>query len=210
MQPPAQDGATSGGISGARVVIAIIGSLAVLVGVVLIAFTVFEPEGAPCASGELATNFRLVDGRYETRMELFDSVEEAEAFICHGVPELQAEGWSLERISAERTVPIEFLVEGNGLGIVSLGYLEDASGRPLTIDAAPFFSASYFESRIPPQRAEEPVQVQGISGTVYGFGINPDFVTVVWVDDTLEHRASVQLTPDFTLGDLLEVLETLK
>jgi hypothetical protein len=209
VQSPAPEERPPGTIDGARLVLAILGSLVVLVAVVLIGFALFEPEGAPCASGELATN-PFVNGRYEPRTELFGSVEEAEAFICHDVPEVQAEGWALERISAERTLPLEFLVEGDGLGVVTLGYLEDASGRPLTVDAAPFFGLSYFESQIPPDRTEEPVQVQGLSGTAYGFGINPDFVTVIWLDRTLEHRATVQLTPDFELQDLLEVLDSLK
>jgi hypothetical protein len=91
-----------------------------------------------------------------------------------------------------------------------LGYLEDASGRPLTIDATPNFGQSYFASGIPPQRTEEPVTIRGLSGTAYRFGINPDFVTVIWVDKTLEHRATLQLTPDFMLMELVEVLQTLK
>jgi hypothetical protein len=194
-------------VSGAKLVIIILGSLVALVGAVLIAFTVFEPEGAPCASGELATN-RFVDGRYEPRSEVFETVEEAEAFICHGVPEIKADGWTLQRIAAERSVPIEFLVEGEGLGVVTLTYVEDATERPLTLDAAPFFGPTYFESQIPPDRTEEQVTVSGRQGRAYGFGINPDFVTVIWVDETLEHRASAQLSPGFGVGDLIGVLET--
>ena len=190
-------------------VIAIFGALAIVVGLIVIAFTVFEPEGAPCASGEAAQN-PLVNGRYETRTELYTEVEDAEAFICHDVPELTAEGWALERIQAERSVPLEFLVEGEGLGIVTLGYLEDASGRPLTIDAAPFFGPSYFESLIPPQHTADDVLVQGVPATVYRYGINPDQVKVIWHDDTLEHRATVMLDANFTQDDLLQVLQTLE
>ena len=202
---PEQEGA--GGISGARVVLAILGSLALVVGLVIIAFTVFEPEGAPCADGELATN-RLVDGRYERRTEQFETVAEAEAFICHSVAELQADGWTLHSITAERTVPIEFLVEGEGIGVVSLMYVEDATQRELSLDAAPFFGVSYFESQVPPQRTEEPVTIAGRPGTAYRFGINPDFVMVIWVDETLEHQAVTQTSGEFALGELVEVLET--
>ena len=209
MQTISQDAGTPGRISGAKVVIAILGALVAVVGIVLLGFALFEPEGAPCATGEAAEN-PFVNGRYEKRNELFTTVNDAEAFICHSVPELAAEGWALERIAAERTVPIEFLVEGDGLGVVTLGYLEDASGRPLTVDATPNFGQSYFASRIPPQRTEEPVLIRGLSGTAYGFGINPDFVTVIWVDDTLEHRATAQLTPDFELAQLIDVLQTLR
>ena len=189
-------------------VIAILGALAVVVGIVIIGFAAFEPEGAPCASGEAAEN-PFVNGRYETRTELFSNVRDAEAFICHSVPQVAAEGWALERIQAERTVPLEFLVEGEGLGVVTLGYLEDASGRPLTIDAAPFFGPSYFESLIPPQHTSDGVLVQGRPGTVYRYGINPDQVEVIWWDDTLEHRATVMLDANFTQDDLLQVLQTL-
>ena len=210
MQNATRDGHTPGAVSGARLVIVILGAVAALVGVVIVAFALFEPEGAPCASGELASNPRLVDGRYEPRTESFETVEEAEAFICHDVPELHAEGWTLDHIAGERTVPIELLVEGRGIGYVSLGYLEDASGRPLTLDAAPLFGVSYFESNIPSDAIREPIAVTGRPGTAYRFGINPFFVTVIWFDSTLEHRASVQLTPDFELEDLLEVLNTLE
>jgi hypothetical protein len=196
-------------MSGARLVILILGGLAALVGIVLLAFVLFEPEASACASGDLATN-PFVNGRYEPRNETFDSVEEAEAFICHDVPELQADGWTLERIAAERTLPLEFLVEGDGLGIVTLGYREDATGRFLTVDAAPFFGRSYFEAQIPPQHTEEDAQVQGLPATLYGFGINPDFVTLIWLDETLEHRATAQLDAGLTREGLLQLLDTLE
>jgi hypothetical protein len=209
VQDSTRDGTKPGAISGARLVLAILGALAILVAVVLLAFAIFEPEAAPCATGELATN-RLVDGRYEPRNEVFETLDEAEAFICHDVPELRAGGWTLTRIAAERTVPIEFLVEGEGVGAVTLSYEQAGSGRVLTLDAAPNFGRSYFESQVPPQRTEEPVEVSGIAGTAYRFGINPDFVTVIWLDGSLEHRAAAQLTADFTLTDLIEVLETIE
>ena len=126
------------------------------------------------------------------------------------MPELHADGWSLERIAALRSRPIEFLVEGEGLGYVTLGYLEDASGRPLTIEAAPFFGPSYFESLIPAQHTQESVQVLGQPATVYRYGINPNQVEVLWQDKTLEHRATVELDANFTQDDLLKVLDTLK
>jgi len=196
-------------MSGARLVILILGALAALVGVVLLAFVLFEPEAAPCAGGNLATN-PFVDGRYEPRNETFETVEEAEAFICHDVPELVAAGWTLERIAAERTVPIEFLVEGQGIGIVTLGYREDATGRFLTLDAAPFSGQSYFESQIPPQHTAAGAQVQGQPATFYGFGINPDFVTLIWFEGTLEHRATAQLDAGLTREGLLGVVNTLE
>ena len=187
----------------------LLGSIAVLAGMVVLAFVVFEPEAAPCASGEMATN-PLVDGRYQTRTELFDDVEEAEAFICHSVPEIQAEGWALERIEAMRTVPLEFLVEGDGIGVVTLGYLSDASGQPLTLDAAPFFGRSYFETLVPEQHTTEEVRVKGREATVYRYGVNPDQVEVLWQDETLEHRATIQLHERLDLEDVLQVLETLE
>jgi hypothetical protein len=196
-------------MNGAKVVVLLLGSIAVIVGLVLIGFTVFEPEAAPCADGDLARN-PLVDGRYQARTEKFATVEEAEAFICHDVPELHAEGRMLERIEAMRTVPIEFLVEGDGIGVVTLEYESEAGGSTLTLDAAPFFGLSYFRSLIAEQHTEEDVQVQGQDATAYRYGINPDQVEVVWVDETLEHRAIAQLDANFTLQDMLELLETLE
>lgn len=209
MATPAPDDKTAEGMSGAHVVLAILGALAVVVGIVLIAFTAFEPESAPCASGDMATN-PLSGGVYQSRTELFTNVRDAEAFICRGVPELGASGWSLERIEATRSVPIEFLVEGDGIGYVTLGYLEEASGRALTIDSAPFFSRPYFVTQMPEQRTEEPVRVRGIDGVAYRYGINPDQVDVQWREGTLEHRATVMLGAGMTLDDLIEVLNTLR
>jgi hypothetical protein len=209
MQDPTRDSATPGTVRGPRIVLAIIGALVIVVAFVLIGFAIFEPEGAPCATGELAAN-RLVEGRYEPRNETFATVREAEAFICHDVPELQADGWRLDSITAERTLPLEFLVEGEGVGVVTLGYVHDASGRSLTLDAAPFSGgASYFESQVPPQHTKEPAEVDGNAATAYRFGINPDAVTLIWTDDSLEHRAATVLAPDFELEDLMGVLETL-
>ena len=82
-----EESPVTSGISGARVVIAILGALAALVGIVIIGFTVFEPASAPCATGEEAEN-ELVNGQFVPRTELFTSVRDAEAFICHDVPEL--------------------------------------------------------------------------------------------------------------------------
>lgn len=196
-------------MSGAKLVFVILGGLAVVVGIVLLGFTLFEPETAPCATGDMATN-QLVDGRYVSRTESFSAKEDADAFICRGTPELNAEGWSIERIEATRTVPIEILVEGNGIGFVTLSYLDEASGRSLTLDTAPRFSRSFFESEVPEQHTAETVTILDDDGTVYRFGVNPDQVVLIWRAGSLEHRATAQLTQDFSLDDMVAVLETLE
>ena len=196
-------------MSGARLVTLILGSLAAVIVVVLIGYTVFNPEASPCASGAMATN-ELANDEYVPRTEIFNNVQDAEAFICHDVPQLHADGWALERIEAYRSRPIEFLVEGEAVGFVTLGYLQDSSGTPLTIQAAPYFGPSYFEAQIPPDHTQEPVKVNGLPATVYRYGINPNQVDVLWQDKTLEHRATVELDANLTLDDLIRLLDTLK
>ena len=209
MSNQADETTSQGGFSGARLVVVLLGAVAALVGAVLIGFALFEPESAPCATGDLARN-EFVDGAYVPRTESFDSVHDAEAFICHEVPELGAPEWELEEISAERRVSLERLVEGSGVGFVTLGYIETDSEQALVIESAPFFGPSFFESQIPPQRTEETVLIGAIEGTAYHFGINPNQVEVLWHEDTLEHRAVAQLDDGFTLEGLIEVLETLQ
>jgi hypothetical protein len=209
VQTPAQDDATGGGIKGGTLVLIFLGALVAVIGFVLIGFAAFDPEAAPCASGDMATNV-LAGDEYQTRTEIFNNVTDAEAFICHDVPQLHADGWALERIEALRSRPLEFLVEGDALGVVTLGYLNDASGTPLTLQAAPFFGPSYFESQIPPEHTQESVKVKGIDATIYRYGINPNQVDVLWSDKTLEHRVTVELDDNLTQDDLLKVLDTLK
>jgi hypothetical protein len=196
-------------LSGARLVLILFGSFVAVVGTILIGFAVFDPHSTPCAKGDLAEN-QVVDGHYVTRTETFGSVSDAEAFICHDVPELHADGWTLQTITAERSVSLDRMVDGVGVGFVTLGYVETATGRTLTIDSAPFLGTSYFASLIPEQHTEEPVEIKGAGATAYRFGINPNQVEVLWHAKTLEHRAVTQLESDFTLTDVLGLLETLK
>jgi hypothetical protein len=195
--------------SGAKLVIALLGSIALVTILVIVGFMLFEPEGQPCATDQLAQN-PLDNGVYGKRVETFDDVETAESFICHSVPGLHADDWHLESIRGERTVPTEFLVEGEGIGFVSLTYTQtDSSGRSITLSSAPLFTRiGYFGSLVPPDATSEPVMIKGLAGTAYRFGVNPDAVTVIWQDGTLEHQATSVTGEGFTLQGLVALLET--
>jgi hypothetical protein len=191
--------------SGQRVVLAILAALVAVIGIVLAGYLLFEPESAPCATGEAADN-PFVNGAYVPRQENFDNVEDAEAFICHDVPELHAEGWELETISAERSHALAQTVDGNGTAVVHLSYQNDALNRTLQLDSSPF----PFDDARPQPSTEKEVRFGDYEGTLHRGGINPNQATVTWLVDNLYVRAVAQTDASFPEEALLDVLATAK
>jgi hypothetical protein len=191
------------GKSGQRVVLVILAALGAVIAIVVAGFVFFEPEKQPCATGEAANN-EFVNGAYVPRQETFDTVHDAEAFICHDVPELHADPWELETISAERSHALAQTVDGNGTASVTLTYRNDSLNRTLTLEASPF----RFEGGIPSPATEEPVEFGDFTGTLIRGGINPNLATVLWLDDDLNMHATAQTDSSFTEDDLLGVLAT--
>ena len=189
--------------SGRVVVLVILGALASIIAIVLAGFWLFEPGAAPCATGDIAEN-EFVNGAYVPREETFDNVEDAEAFICHDVPELHADGWDLEIIEAERSHALAETVDGNGTAAVTLEYRNDSLDRRLILDATPFFT----EGGIPQPFTEKPVSFGEHDGKLIRGGINPKMATVIWVVDNLQVRAVVETDDSFTEEQLLAVLAT--
>lgn len=191
--------------SGRTVVILILGALGTIIAVVLAGFLFFEPEKAPCATGEAADN-EFVNGAYVPRQETFDNVEDAEAFICHDVPEIHDDEWELETISAERSHALAQTVDGNGTASVTLTYRNEALDRTLTLEASPF----RFEGGIPSPSTQEPVKFGDYTGTLVRGGINPNLATVLWTDKNLNVRATARIDASFTEEALLQVLASAK
>ncbi len=188
--------------SGRTVVLVIHGALSVIIAIVLAGFLLFEPEKAPCATGDAADN-EFVNGAYVPRQETLDNVQDAEAFICHDVPELHAEDWELETISAERSHALAQTVDGNGTASVILTYRNESLDRTLTLEATPF----RFDDG-PSPATEAPVEFGDFTGILVRGGINPNLATVLWRDGNLNLRATTQTDSSFTEDDLLAVLAT--
>ena len=189
--------------SGRTVVLAILAALLAVVGIVVAGFLLFEPEKAPCATGEAAEN-EFIDGAYVPRQETFESVEDAEAFICHDVPILHTEGWELETISAERSHELSQTVDGNGYAGVTLTYENAALGKTLVLDATPF----QFREDIPQPSTEKEVRFGEYRGRLIRGGINPSSALLFWTVGNLQMRATTQTDTSFTEQELLEVLAT--
>ena len=70
----------------------------------------------------------------------FDSVDEAEAFICHEIAyPRQAPGWMIENISASRSGPAALVGRGVGFASVTLDYmLLNRPGADLRVEVSPF------------------------------------------------------------------------
>ena len=138
------------------------------------------------------------------RQETFDNVEDAEAFICHDVPELHAEGWELETISAERSHELSQTVDGNGYAAITLTYQNNALGRTLVLEGTPFD----FREGIPQPSTQKEVRFGQYQGTLIRGGINPNSALVLWTVGNLQMRATTQTDASFTEQDLLDVLAT--
>ena len=189
--------------SGRGVVLVILGAVAGIMAIVVAGFIFFEPEKSPCATGEMAEN-EFINGVYTPRQETFDNVEDAEAFTCHRVPELHADGWDLEAISAARSHALAQTVDGNGTASVTLQYQNDHLERTLILDSTPFFT----EGGIPQPFTQKDVTFGDHRGKLIRGGINPNMATVTWIDDGLQVRAVGPTDDAFTEDELLQVLAT--
>jgi hypothetical protein len=190
-------------VPGSRIILAIAAGVLTVVALIAAGFLLFEPDAAPCASGELSDN-DIVDGAYENRVETFDSVVDAESFICHDVPELHAEGWALDEITAERNLPLDNIVDGDGFAAVHLTYRNQELNRTLQFDATPF----EFTDALPSPSTDEPVKIDGRDGRLVRGGINPNAALVLWTRNKVRLRASTQTDNAFTKDELLQVLGT--
>lgn len=189
--------------SGRTVVLVILAAVAAVTAIVVGGFVFFEPEKQPCATGDMAEN-EFINGVYTPREETFDNVEDAEAFICHSVPELHAEGWDLELITAERSHALSQTIDGNGTASVTLFYEHDALDRTLILISTPLFT----EGGIPQPFTEREVTFGDHRGKLIRGGINPNIATVIWTKDNLQTFAIVPTDDAFTEEQLLEVLAT--
>ena len=189
--------------TGRGVVLVILAAAASIMAIIVAGFIFFEPESQPCATGAMAEN-EFINGVYTPRQETFDNVRDAEAFICHSVPQLHADGWDLELINAERSHALAQTVDGNGTANVTLYYENDDLDRTLILISTPFFT----EGGIPQPFTERDVTFGEYRGKLIRGGINPAVATVIWTDDTLQTFAVVPTDDAFTEDDLLEVLAT--
>jgi hypothetical protein len=166
-----------------------------------------RPEATPelaCVEGELAEN-PVERGRVQERLEEFATIEEAEAFICHRIayPRNTA-GMTLQRIRAKRSNSLAQTLEGSGDAYIILDY---AGSNPDYYILARIASLPFTDITRGPR--DEDLFVQRVEGFLRHGGREGN-VVANWQKDGLYFGMTTQLHDDFTLGNFLEVLESVR
>jgi hypothetical protein len=92
-----------------------------------------------CDEGEASVNPTAESGAIQPLSRSFQTIEDAEAFICHSVARAEdASGWTLTEIVAHRDRGLNEIVEGTGYAEVHLRYNHDSSGAMATLIVTPF------------------------------------------------------------------------
>jgi hypothetical protein len=172
----------------------------------------FDPND--CATGEEARNPRHpVAGLVMPINRMFNTIEEAERFLCLPLPRPRARELRLNSIgapvNASRSHDLETLMDpangGRGVRTARIRFVssradyaqidfEVALGGPDTIHG--------YETR-------EEVRIQAAQGRLFrGLPALPDAASVVWVKDGYWFHASTPRLGDFGLQEFLAILET--
>ena len=167
------------------------------------AFLLTDGEEAPCVRGEAARNPTTEAGLPAALNREFESVEEAEAFICHRVAyPREPAPWRLETVSATRTRPLADIVDGLGFASVSFDYALPRSDADLRLDVSPFaFDVAPGEAETVRIAGREARLVRGREAGTY---------VLQWRSGGLSFYVLARLPQDYPLQDLVRVLETIE
>jgi hypothetical protein len=134
----------------------------------------------------------------------FETVDEAEAFICHHIAyPRNPDGWLYEDISAVRRAPTHEIAQGRGFASVTLNYtLGRTNPADLRIEVSPF--------AIDPVTFGVVDQVKVMDSRADLIrGKDPDHVILQWRSSGYSFYTA-RLTPDFSLQDLLSILNSIE
>jgi hypothetical protein len=188
-------------VSGAKVVIAIFGAVLAIAVLAVAGFLLTEDDKLLCAEGELQDNQVDAAGNFIPRTETFATIEEAEAFVCKHIPRPRETGdLSLNDISVTRTSNLGGLIEGTGGFTLDLTY-QDGSGDLLFEAFSPPFLAPENEEDF------EPIRIGDDAGQLIQAGTD---TTITWERELFAYRATAALTDDFSLDDLIAILESVR
>jgi len=176
------------------------------IGVALI--TLLLTSGDPSA-GRLATcggddNAPTASGGVIPVSNAFQSIDEAEAFICHDViyPR-DPHGWLIEHVSASRSRPARDVGRGLGFASVTLDYMRLNSKADLRIEVSPFH-IDPIEYGIVDQ-----VQIMGSQANVIQ-GKDPNLVILQWEAAGFSFFTEAHTTDDFGLQDVYAILNSIR
>lgn len=135
----------------------------------------------------------------------FDSIAEAEAFICHDVVHPRSTpGWVMEHISASRSGPAAYVGRGLGFASVTLDYQQlNSPAADLRIEVSP-----YHIDPIGVGTADE-VEIMGTQASLIQ-GLNPNHYVMQWEADGYSFYVEARLTDGFGLPELYRVLNSIR
>jgi hypothetical protein len=161
-----------------------------------------------CVSGSLARNPRQ-DRLVMPESRTFGTLEEAQAYVCFGVPFPRETGiWRLTAVRAQRSNDLDTLLSDNlrrGHRTVNLGYEDGRPGTLLNIEV--FLGGA---PQVEGAGTEEQIVIQGAPATIGRGGPFPAFISVVWEKDGLGFLATGSLSEAFTREELLLILESIR
>jgi hypothetical protein len=187
--------------SGAKVVVAMFGAVGAIALLAVIAFLLMDDQAVRCVEGELQDNAVRADGSVIPRVETFESLEEAEAFICRRIPHPRETGdFTLSAVRVARERNLGDTIEGEGSADVELDYAALPDGATFN------FGVSF-----PPEPVEgDPADHIEIGGSEAVLKQNEDLASVQWNRDGWTIYVPAQLTANFEAADLMEILESVR
>jgi hypothetical protein len=135
----------------------------------------------------------------------FDSIAEAEAFICHDVVSPHSTpGWVMENISASRSGPAAYVGRGLGFASVTLDYQQLTNpDADLRIEVSPY--------RIDPigNGTADQVKIMGTRANLIQ-GLDENHYVLQWEADGYSFYVEARLTDGFGLPELYHVLNSIR
>lgn len=176
------------------------------IGVVLVTLllTAGQPAEGRLAQCDASGDPPVASGGLVPVSNALESIDEAEAFICHDIVyPREAHGWLMEQISASRSRPAADVGRGLGFASVTLDYQRLYSDADLRIEVSPF--------RIDPivYGIVGQVQIMGSQANVIQ-GKDPSRVYLQWEADGFSFFSEAQITDDFGLNDLYAILNSIR
>ena len=183
------------GIRGPLVILAIFGTVALVTIIAVGSFFLTRTPNLQCDAGEASLNPTATSGQVLPLTKTFNSIQEAESFICHKIAyPRDTQGLQLQSISGRRDSNLGDVVDGTADAIVTLEY----SG----IDEQITFEVSPFPIDAPAGESPQPILVAGKSGQIYE---TPGTQTVSWSAGLLFFQAKAM---GLDRQMLLEILDS--
>jgi hypothetical protein len=133
----------------------------------------------------------------------FDSVADAESFICHTIIyPTDPHGWLMEHISASRSRSAADVGRGLGFASVTLDYMRLNSDADLRIEVSPFHIDPIEYGII------DHVQIMGTDAKVIQ-GKDTSRVFLQWEANGYSFFTEAKLTDDFGLEDIYPILNSI-